>query len=153
MAAPRPVAVANLSHFDRILVLPTAAVARVPVAAAPTPLVQRPPAVPAAAALIPTTTSRAIVQPPRGPIFPTVPANPSAGRSIGDTRRVSTATDAGAALAGVAAEQQGGQPISIAPFPGATAVGTPRPGMVVQPRSRAAWRDRPARTARTDACD
>ena len=31
MAAPRPVAVGNLSHYDRILVLPTAAVARVPV--------------------------------------------------------------------------------------------------------------------------
>ena len=42
MAAPRPVAVANLSRYDRILVLPTAAVARVPVTTAPAPVFQQP---------------------------------------------------------------------------------------------------------------
>src|SRR5437667_5875962 len=43
MAAPRPVTAANLSYYDRILVLPTAAVARVPVAAPASPVAQRPP--------------------------------------------------------------------------------------------------------------
>lgn len=132
MAVPRPVTVANLSHYDRILVLPTAAVARVPVAAAPTPLVQRPPAFQQLPP-DPDEDQPSVVQPPRGPLFPTVPANPQPG-GVSATPGAFPPQPTTAPIGGVAVEQQGGQPIFIAPFPGATAVGTPRPGMVVQPQ-------------------
>ena len=46
MAAPRPVAVASLSRYDRILVLPTVATARPPASAAPAPVFQQPPVQP-----------------------------------------------------------------------------------------------------------
>jgi len=42
MAAKRPAGEPNLSRFDRILVLPTSAVARVPVTTAPAPVFQQP---------------------------------------------------------------------------------------------------------------
>src|SRR3977135_272010 len=80
MAAPRPVPVANLSHYDRILVLATAATPRVPVAAGPTPVLQRP--------QMPQPTPEdddgpSIMQPPHGPLFPTFqlpqPGNPQQG--------------------------------------------------------------------------
>jgi len=76
LAAPRPVAVANLSHYDRILVLPTAAPPRVPVTAGPTPVLQRPQIQQADI----DDDQPSIVQPPRGPLFPTFqlpqPGNP-----------------------------------------------------------------------------
>ncbi len=127
MAAPRPVAVANLSHYDRILVLPTAATPRVPSAgAAPTPVLRRQPA--------PRSTNGDSndsddqprpVQPPRGPLFPTFqppqPVNPQ--------------QDGVAAPPGTIPPQPA-TPATEPPFgafPGAAAVGTPRPGMVVLP--------------------
>ena len=77
MAAPRPVAVANLSHYDRILVLPTAATPRVAVAAAPTPVQRTPFPSPNADD---NEDQPSIVQSPRGPLFPTFqvppPVNP-----------------------------------------------------------------------------
>ena len=42
IAAPRPVAVASLSRYDRILVLPTAGHARPPASASPPPVFQQP---------------------------------------------------------------------------------------------------------------
>ena len=134
MAVPRPVTVGNLSHYDRILVLPTAAVARVPVAAAPTP-VQRQPVIQR-----PDDNDDddqpSTMQPPRGPLFPTfqpnpVPVNPQQG--------ITSATPGvfppppPAIPNGGFVEQPNGQPIYISPFQGGTAVGMPRPGMVVQP--------------------
>lgn len=134
MAAPRPVAVANLSQYDRILVLPTAAVARAPVAAPPTPVAQRPPVFqqPPADA---DDDQPSIVQQPRGPLFPTFqltqPVNPQQG---------ATSATPGAfppqpapAPNGAVVEQPNGQTIFVAPFPGGSAVGAPRPGMVVHP--------------------
>src|SRR5438445_7072789 len=70
MAAPRPVAAANLSRYDRILVLPTAAVARVPVAAPASPVAQRPPVF-QQPPLDPDDDQPSVVQQPRGPLFPT----------------------------------------------------------------------------------
>lgn len=131
MAVPRPVTVANLSHYDRILVLPTAAVARVPVAAAPTPLAQRPPAFQQPPP-DPDDDQPSIVQPPRGPLFPTVPANPQQG-AVSATPGAFPPQPTTAPTGVVIEQQQGGQPIYIAPF-GSTAIGTPRPGMVVQPQ-------------------
>src|SRR5205823_13109205 len=81
MAAPRPVPVANLSYYDRILVLPTAAIPRAPVAAAPAP-VQRPTFPPPA---VDDDEQPSVVQQPRGPLFPTFPltqpVNPQQGVS------------------------------------------------------------------------
>ena len=136
MAAPRPVPAANLSYYDRILVLPTPATPRVPVAAAPAP-VQRPP--------VPQPTvddnddQSGIVQSPRGPLFPTFqltqPVNPQQG---GASATPGAIPPQPAPL--VIEEQRGptggvpanGQPAAV--YPGGSAVGTPRPGMVVQPQ-------------------
>ena len=127
MAAPRPVAVANLSHYDRILVLPTAATPRVPSAgAAPTPVLQRPPVSrPPNDDGDDRDDQPSIVQPPRGPLFPTFqPAQPVSPQQDG----VAAPLDPqGQGVATPATEPPFGA------FPGAAAVGTPRPGMVVQP--------------------
>ena len=74
------------------------------------------------------------MQPPRGPLFPTFqpaqsPVNPQQGGVV-DTGRVSAASRCQTERF---IEQRNGQPIYISPFQGGTAVGTPRPGMVVQP--------------------
>jgi hypothetical protein len=117
MAAPRPVAVDNLSHYDRILVLPTAATPRVPVAAAPAP-VQRP-SFPQATA-DENDDQPGIVQAPRGPLFPTFqlpqPLNPQQGAASntpGAIPRQPTALPPAAVF-----EQQNGQPVVVTPFPG-----------------------------------
>jgi hypothetical protein len=143
MAAPRPVQAANLSRYDRILVLPTPAVARVPVAAPTAPVLQRP--------FIPPPTPNddnddqpSVVQPPRGPLFPTFqltqPPNPQQGSSAPG---VFPQQPAAAPPPGTVIEQQNGQPGFVMPFntpvggaPTGGAVGTPRPGMVVQPPAR-----------------
>ena len=136
MAAPRPVPAANLSHYDRILVLPTAATPRVPVAAAPAP-VQRAP-VPQ-----PTVDDNAdqpgIVQSPRGPLFPTFqltqPVNPQQGAASATPGAIPpqpapfVSEEQRGPTAGVPAN---GQPSAV--YPGGSAIGTPRPGMVVQPQ-------------------
>jgi hypothetical protein len=135
MAVPRPVAVANLSQYDRILVMPTAAVARVPVAAAPTPVAQQRPPVfqppPDADDDQPSVPPQ-----PRGPLFPTFqltqPVNPQQGAASA-TPGAFPPQQVTPAPNGVVLEQQNGQPVYIAPFSGGAAVGTPRPGMVVQP--------------------
>ena len=133
MAVPRPVAVANLSHYDRILVLPTAAVARAPVAAAPTPVLQRPPAFQQPPP-DPGDDQPSVVQQPRGPLFPTFqpaqPLNPQQGAASATPGAFPPPAQppVGAVI------DQNGQPIFIAPFSGGAAVGTPRPGMVIQPQ-------------------
>jgi hypothetical protein len=139
MAAPRPVQVGNLSRYDRILVLPTAAVARVPVAASPTPVLPRP-AVPTPVLNDDNDDQPSVVQPPRGPLFPTFqltqPVNPQQG-GVSATPGTFPQQPVVVSPNGPAVEQQNGQPIFIAPFgaptgaPSGGAVGTPRPGMVV----------------------
>jgi hypothetical protein len=136
MAAPRPVPVATLSHYDRILVLATAATPRVPVAAAPAPAVQRTSFPP------PTADDNdeqpSVVQQPRGPLFPTFqlaqPLNPQGAASA--TPGAVPPQPAPLPPSVVIDQQQNGRQPVITPFPGATggsAVGAPRPGMVVQP--------------------
>jgi hypothetical protein len=140
MAAPRPVAVANLSQYDRILVLPTAATPRVPVAAAPTP-VQRPTFPQPAPDLI-DDDQPSIVQPPRGPLFPTFqpprpPVNPQQGAASATPGVIPP--QPGPLPFNVVEEQRvtpNGPPPSEQPFvvnPGGAAVGTPRPGMIMPP--------------------
>jgi hypothetical protein len=138
MAAPRPVPVANLSHYDRILVLATAATPRVPVAAGPTPVPQRP--------QMPQPTpddddGPSIVQPPRGPLFPTFqlpqPGNPqpggaSAPGAIPPQAPPPFGVDQRGVTGGIPANGvPGAQPFVV--YPGGSPVGTPRPGMVVPP--------------------
>ena len=133
MAVPRAEAVGNLSHYDRILVLPTAAVARVPVAAAPTP-VQRQPASHGRADDDVDDDQPSTMQPPRGPLFPTFqPAQSPVNLQPGGVSATPGAFPPPPMPNGTVIEQQNGQPIYISPFQGGTAVGTPRPGMVVQP--------------------
>jgi hypothetical protein len=139
MAAPRPVAVANLSQYDRILVLPTAATPRVPVAAAPTP-VQRP-SFPQPTPADIDDDQPSIVQPPRGPLFPTFqppqpPRNPQQGAASATPGVIPPQP---LPLPFVVEEQRvtpDGPPPSEQPFvvyPGGATVGTPRPGMIMPP--------------------
>ncbi|HEY3045830.1 MAG TPA: hypothetical protein VGJ39_17505 [Vicinamibacterales bacterium] len=134
MAVPRPVAVATLSQYDRILVMPTAAVARVPVAAPPTPVAQQRPPVFQPPPPDADDDQPSVPPQPRGPLFPTFqltqPVNPQQGATSA-TPGAFPAQPAPAPNGAV--EIQNGQPVYIAPFPGGTAVGTPRPGMVIQP--------------------
>ena len=126
VAAERPVAAANLSRYDRILVLPTTAVARVAVPAAQTPVFQQPSVIQRLPP-DPNDDEPGVVQEPRGPLFPTFQAVPpgTAPRVVVEQRQPGTQ------------QPQTGTPAPaepvVSPFPGASAVGTPRPGMVVQP--------------------
>jgi hypothetical protein len=139
MAAPRPVAVANLSYYDRILVLPTAAVARVPVASPATPVAQRPPVFqqPPPDA---DDDQPSVVQ-PRGPLFPTFQLTQPPTPQLGG---VSATPGAIAPPVPFSADQPrsatGAVPGAVVPgpgqsvvYPGGSTAGTPRPGMVVQP--------------------
>ena len=135
MAAPRPVAVATLSRYDRILVLPTAATARPAVSAAAAPVFQQP-----AQRVGDTENQPSIAQPPRGPLFPTFTQPPQGSAQPGGA----TATP-GIVQPPLVIEQEGeittlpvaGSPATgpgaYVPPPGGAAVGTPRPGMIVQP--------------------
>jgi len=69
MAAVRPVPASNLSRYDRILVLPTAAVARTPVSSAPAPAFQQ-------FAQPPNQEGEdgPSIAPPRGPLFQAFPS-------------------------------------------------------------------------------
>jgi hypothetical protein len=138
MAAPRPVPDPSLSRYDRIMVLPTAATARPPVSAAPAPVFQQP--------VRPRFEAQqdddqpSIVQPPRGPLFPTFTpptqqGNVPPGQAgtpgvvplplvIEDQNGVTTTPAVGAPA---------DRPGVFVPPPGGTAVGAPRPGMIVQP--------------------
>jgi hypothetical protein len=114
MAAPRGTAVANLSVFDRIIVMPTAAAPRPSAsAAAPAPAFQQPQFTPAAPppdddADDPPAASVQMPQPPRPPVFNAFPP-PQVG---------------GPGASGVPV--QGGQPAQPTPSFGSTP--TPPPG-------------------------
>jgi hypothetical protein len=128
MAAPRPVPVSTLSRYDRILVLATAAIPRVPtVAPAPSAAAQR---LPVLQQPEDADDQPSIVQ-PRGPLFPTFqPAQPVNAQPGG----VSATPGTFAVPSPVpSSDQQNGQPTFVTPSPGGAAIGTPRPGMVVQP--------------------
>ena len=132
MAAPQSVAVASLSYYDRILVLPTAATPRVPsVAAAPTPVLQRPP-VPQPAG-DDSDDEPSLVQPPRGPLFPTFQPAPVNPQQNGVSATPGTVPQQPALLDPQGQAVETPETAQPGAFPGAAAVGTPRPGMVVQP--------------------
>lgn len=119
MAAPRAVTVPTLSRYDRILVLPTAAVARVPVTGPPPPVFQQQPVMEP----VNPNDVEGPSFPPRGPIFPTLPQQPAVAMPQVMEDQVN-----------FPAQQMGQpptQPSAPLTFPGASAVGTPRPGMVI----------------------
>jgi hypothetical protein len=129
MAAPRAVAAANLSRFDRIVVMPTSAPPRAPVsAAAPSPTFaqpqpqQQPQFVPPQPADDDEEERPApnVPQNPRGPVFNTFPAQP----------QVVTPQAAGAPGTNYNPQQPPVQPgaAPTAPFGGVSV-----PGMVAQP--------------------
>jgi hypothetical protein len=134
MAAPRPATAPTLSRYDRILVLPTAAVARVPVAAAAPPVFQQPNAVQRPQAP-PEDEESPSFQAPRGPLFPTFqqaqPGIPFPQFPQSVEEQVNFPAQSIPVPSGM--PPSGTQPSVAAPFPGASAVGTPRPGMVIQP--------------------
>lgn len=143
MAAPRPAAVGNLSRYDRILVMPTAAPARQPLAAAAAPVFQQQNGpqpqedndeVVTGNPNRPATTT--VIPPARGPVFTTFQQQPAASTpgvvQPGPAPAPGTATFVPASNAA--------QPEASAPSPNATApssapavVGVPRPGMVIAP--------------------
>jgi hypothetical protein len=133
MAAPRSTPVANLSHYDRILVLPKAAVARTPVVAPPTrqPVFQPPPDN--------DDDQPSVGQPPRGPLFPTFQQPPPNEQEPAITGFPGFPggfpPQPAQAPYGTPVDQQTGQPLFVAPAPGGAQapVGTPRPGMIIQP--------------------
>jgi hypothetical protein len=119
MAATRSVPAPNLSRYDRILVLPTTAVTRVPVTTPPAPVFQQPFQRP----VDPDSDEAPSIPPPRGPLFQTVPsAAPGLPPGIEEA--------AGPGNLPIGGESGNGQPLPT-PFPGASTVGTPRPGMVM----------------------
>jgi hypothetical protein len=126
MAAPRPLPVANLSRYDRILVLATAAAARVPVAASPTPVFQQPGPGPSDEQ---NDDNQPSVGPPRGPLFPTLQQQ----GNLGPNGTVSPGMQPAFPV-----EEQRGTPSQpfVVTSPGAPPIGTPRPGMVlpIQPQ-------------------
>ena len=139
LAAPRPVAVANLSRYDRILVLATAPPPR-PAASTAAPVFQQPPVQPRFEELENADDDGpSIVQPARGPLFPTNNQPP-----VGSAQPGGRAATPGMVQTPVVIEDQDGvvtTPNAGGPGtgPGAFmppqggAIGTPRPGMVVQP--------------------
>jgi hypothetical protein len=137
LAAPRPVADANLSRYDRILVLPTAATARPPVSAAPAPVFQQPQVQPRVDQEIGDNDQPSIVQPPRGPLFPTFQQPPQGTAQPGGQTgapglfqpQVIEVQDGVTPTPAVGAPAS--RPGVFNPAPGGTSVGTPRPGMIV----------------------
>ena len=137
MAAPRSDVVANLSRFDRILVMPTIAAPRTQTAAAtPSPVFQQAPIVPPEADDQTEPAGGAapsVVAPARAPMFQTfTPPQIVAPQPA--------ATNAGQA-APAASEQQ------ASPGAAPAVVGVPRPGMI-DPAARAAWPDATAGAGR-----
>jgi hypothetical protein len=131
MAAQRSVPVATLSRYDRILVLPTAAAARVPVSGPATTAAQRPVPQPEDD----SDEQPSVVQAPRGPLFPTFQLSQPPNQQQGGA----SATPGGFPQQPVVQNPTGegnnnSQPVLVTPFGAAGGpVGTPRPGMVVQP--------------------
>ena len=136
MAAPRPVVAANLSRFDRIVVMPTSAPPRAPVsAAAPPPTLAQPqpqfvqpqfqpPPQPADDDDDERPAPNVPGQNPRGPVFNTFPAQPQV---VAPQPGAAPGTNYNPQQPQAPVQQQpGGAP--TAPF-GGVAV----PGMVVQP--------------------
>jgi hypothetical protein len=143
LAAARAVAAPELSQFDRILVLPTAAIPRSPAtAAAPSPVFGGPPPIFVQPPIENDNEDGPSVQPARGPLFPTFPqavVNPAQGGAapaFAPAQLTSPIPYVGGRPADGAANG-GGQPASGASSApavlGSGTVGTPRPGMVVQP--------------------
>jgi hypothetical protein len=139
MAAPRATAVANLSVFDRIIVMPTVAAPRPAAAAAsPGPTLQQPQFTPAAAPpdddADDTPAARVqMPQPPRPPVFNAFPPPQVGGPG---------------AAAGATNVQGGGQPAAQPPpaypntptapnggvaVPGMVVPAPPQPGVVTSP--------------------
>ena len=135
MAAPRAGTAANLSQFDRIVVMPTSAPPRAPVsAAAPTPTMSQPqfvqpqfqPPQPADDDEDERPAPNVPVPNPRGPVFNTFPAQPQVVNPQGGPGGVPPGPFNPQQPQTPAQQQPGGAP--TAPF-GGVAV----PGMVVQP--------------------
>jgi len=155
MAAPRGTAVANLSVFDRIIVMPTAAAPR-PAAssAAPAPTFQQPQFTPAAPppdddADDPPAAKVQMPQPPRPPVFnafpppqvggpgaagvPIVPGNGQTPSQPASYPSTPTAPNGGVAVPGMVVPAP--PPLGTVSSPG-TRVPDPPPGQIVRPNGR-----------------
>jgi hypothetical protein len=123
MAAQRPVVAANQSRYDRILVLPTAAVTRVPVTTPPGAVFQQPFQQQFPSPADGGNDDGPSIPPQRGPLFQTMPSQQPPGMpQVINDQQFNPSQPAGEAPNGQAPN---------APFPGASSVGTPRPGMVI----------------------
>ena len=126
ITAPRPVAVANLSHFDRIIIMPTLAAARPATSSAPPPVFQQTPQFTPPPADDADDDKPAPNLPvpgaPRGPVFNTFP-QPAAS-----PQTAQPGMPAPQAPAGQQTPNGQASPVPVAPF-GGVAV----PGMVAPP--------------------
>lgn len=128
LAAPRPTRVANLSTFDRVIVMPTSSAPRNASAAAPPPVFQQPPqfAQPVAADDQDDDRPQPNVQmpapAPRGPVFNTFPQQPQV---------INPQTGQPIAVAPQAPNQVPQQQVPMAtPTPSAPFGGVAVPGMI-----------------------
>jgi hypothetical protein len=134
LAAPRPTAVANLSLFDRIVVMPAAAGTRAPVATAaqaPTPTFQQPPQFQPPPQQAEDdgddprpTPNAATPNQNRAPIFNTFPQPQVVNPQAPNPQRAASPQGA---MPGAPPAQQ---PAAASPFPSAPAGGVAVPGMV-----------------------
>jgi len=136
MAAPRPTAVGNLSRYDRILVMPTLAAPR-QAGAAVAPVFQQPGVPTLAAPGSPGANNDedrpmpSVVMPARGPLFQTF----QQPQDLNPPQPGGPVLPPGFQGQPVPSAAPNGSPPAVAPAPspGATVIGSPRPGMVIAP--------------------
>jgi hypothetical protein len=128
ITAPRPVDVANLSHFDRIIIMPTLASARPATSSPPPPVFQQTPQFQPAQPADDDQDERPAPNaggPPRGPVFNTFPQPQVVNPQVAPTQQPGMP---------VAPQSAPSAPIS-SPTPVAPYGGVSVPGMVAPPQT------------------
>jgi hypothetical protein len=128
ITAPRPVDVANLSHFDRIIIMPTLASARPATSSPPPPVFQQTPQFQSAQPADDDQDERPAPNaggPPRGPVFNTFPQPQVVNPQVAPTQQPGMP---------VAPQTAPSAPIS-SPTPVAPYGGVSVPGMVAPPQT------------------
>jgi hypothetical protein len=128
ITAPRPVDVANLSHFDRIIIMPTLAAPRPATSSPPPPVFQQTPQFQSAQPADDDQDERPAPNaggPPRGPVFNTFPQPQVVNPQVAPTQQPGMP---------VAPQTAPSAPIS-SPTPVAPYGGVSVPGMVAPPQT------------------
>jgi hypothetical protein len=127
IAAPRPVGVANLSHFDRIIIMPTLASARPATSSPPPPVFQQTPQFqqvqPADDDSDDNRPPAGVPNPARGPVFNTFPQPQVVNPQVAPAQQLGGAPQA-------APSAPMSSPTPVAPYGGVSV-----PGMVAPPQT------------------